>query len=461
MLPRVTAGLWDSMGLGKTSSAVELARLRMRAGQVKRVLVIAPITLFEVWDEEIRRGDPDADIRHIRASRDLKLKNFPTWTIVNPEKLDRLILRILRSNFDMLIFDEAHRARNYPEARIARAALKLAKGYTPKTGAALPPIPYRLMLTGTPYGDRPTNVWVPVTLVKPDHLGGFPEFVRRYCAKGGYQKREIVGYSDLAALKERVQQISIRRTKADIGGLPEKLESVRLVDLLPEQERVYKELASHLRATLRGMNERDLRVQAASILAQFTRLQQTTSDLACLGGKPYGAKRRELAVLLDEILADEDRKVVIWSLFVPTIELLVADTAKYGSTAIYGRVPVGQRAGIVRAFQEARAPRVLVAHPNSAGTGLTFTRADTAIFVDQTPSSFLQAQCDDRIHRLGSTGVVTIVRMLARETIDERYADLVRRKRDVTEALTESEETLRRMGRAQLLELLEPLARAA
>lgn len=455
-LPRSSSGIFLEMGLGKTGIAVEAARLRMRAKQVKKVLIICPISLFSVWEEEILRSESDADVDVVRESAQFDLRSVSTWTLVNYEKLDRLVLKLLKARFDLVILDEAHRTRNWPSAKTAKAALRLAKGYTPAVGAALPAIPYRLVLTGTPYGDKPTNVWVPVSLVKPNHLGSYRDFVRKYCAKGGFQNREIVGYADLAGLKERVGLVSLRKSKLEVGGLPEKLEQIRSIDLLPDQARAYRELANDLATTLRLLDDRTYRLKVASILAKFVRLQQITSDLACLGTKPYGAKRKELKFILDELLSGTDRKVVIWSLFVPTIEAIVRDCESWGALSLYGGTPMDLRATNVKRFQEDPSVRILVAHPLSAGVGYTFTRADTAIFVDQTPSSFLQKQAEDRIHRIGSQGTVTILRLLAKGTVDEHYAQLVTNKSNITEALTESADLLRRLGREGLLALLEP-----
>jgi SNF2 family DNA or RNA helicase len=183
---------------------------------------------------------------------------------------------------------------------------------------------------------------------------------------------------------------------------------------------------------------------------------QVVNNPALLGGSNISCKYQELDIILEEVLANPDEKVILWTIYRPAIELLYDRYAKpYGTSCIYGDIDMKDRPEIVHKFSNEKFPRVLVCNPSAAGTSLNLQRAGTAIYVDCMFELTARLQSEDRIHRRGSKGNVSIINLVAKDTIDEGLEMMLQRKKNIKDALLTTDEQLIEEDREHLLQYLK------
>jgi SNF2 family DNA or RNA helicase len=139
-------------------------------------------------------------------------------------------------------------------------------------------------------------------------------------------------------------------------------------------------------------------------------------------------KATELDRIVDEIVVTNNRKLIIWSYYVRTIEDLADRYKHLGAVSLYGATPAGERQDVATRFQADASVRVLVANPAAAGTGLTLTAASYAVYETLTWRYDLYAQSQDRNHRIGQGQPVTYIRLLASDTIEQAITEALARK---------------------------------
>ena len=119
-----------------------------------------------------------------------------------------------------------------------------------------------------------------------------------------------------------------------------------------------------------------------------------------------------------------------------------------------GGVPTNRRQLIVDQFNSDGNIKVLLLTTKVGGLGLNLTGADTVILLEPDWNPFIDIQAQDRAHRIGQTKAVNIYRLITSNTIEEKMMELQRRKKAVSDAVVNSENsTMYSMGTEKLLDI--------
>lgn len=240
-----------------------------------------------------------------------------------------------------------------------------------------------------------------------------------------------------AFAKPVLDRMVLRRTKEDCLDLPDKTFIDIRVDLPPWQRKLYDDMRNEMICEIQAMTGEQYRIFASTALAQLTRLIQLASNPALImeGVEGVPGKFEALDGLVSDILSVPDRKIILWSNYVRSVEALVARLDRFGVVAIYGGTPNEQRQAIANRFQNDPQTRVLVANPAAAGTGFTLTSAAFTIYETLSWRYDHYAQSQDRNHRIGQDRPVTYMRLLAADTIEDAIVKTLERKSNMARGL--------------------------
>jgi SNF2 family DNA or RNA helicase len=295
---------------------------------------------------------------------------------------------------------------------------------------------HRLALTGTPIENRLSEIWSIFDFVSPNMLGSLQKFEERYA-------RPIEqGNSERAArLRAVIHPFILRRTKTEVAkDLPPKLEVDKLVDMVPDQRAIYLQVLREVRAQVMGEVERQgLAKSQLHILAGLTKLRQAACDPRLLGlprefSHDDSGKLSALRELVEEVESG-GHMVLIFSQFVTMLKLIAQsldeDKIRYeyldGSTL--------DRQERIDRFQADPTIPVFLISLKAGGSGLNLTAADTVIHFDPWWNPAVEDQASDRAHRIGQKKVVTVYRLVAAGTIEEKILQLKQRKKDLVSSV--------------------------
>jgi SNF2 family DNA or RNA helicase len=420
----------NEMGTGKTYEAVALDILA-RDGK-GWTLVVAPLSTHGSWEEHFRSLTPLTPVVIDPKHRTKLLKTPGDVYIVHWDAL-RLMPELKDIEWLHIIVDECHRAKNR-KAAWTKALFKLRGEF-------------QTALSGTPVVNRPDDYWAILHWLFPKDYSSYWKFVDRYLDytieyvedRGGNKRqyRKINGPKNEAELRGRLEPYSVRRLKRDVlKDLPDKYYSTLWVDLTSEQSRAYAQMKEDMIAWVGRQEETPL--VAPATIAKLVRLQQFAlaymepivdaprsdvefwddgmdEEFLTTRWKMTKPSSKLNAVL--EWLADHpDEPVVIFSQFKQFINLLAQQLTERFSI-ITGEIPSGQRPYEIQNFQEGRT-RIFLGTIGAGGIGITLTAASTVIFTDRTWSPALNAQAEDRLHRIGQKNAVHVIDIMARGTVD-------------------------------------------
>ncbi|HZG84825.1 DEAD/DEAH box helicase [Paenibacillus sp.] len=412
--------LADDMGLGKTLQSIayiasvvpDIRQRRMPA------LVVCPGSLVYNWRNELRKFAPG--IRAIVADgsqpeRVRKMLRFAETDVVitSYPLLLRDIRRYAEQPFHTLILDEAQAFKNHT-TQTARA-VKSIRAET------------RFALTGTPVENRLEELWSIFNVV-------FPALFQDRKAFGNLTKKEIA---------RRARPFMLRRWKRDVlQDLPDKLESLKPVELLPEQKKLYAAYLAKLQEeTLKHLSVDGFQKSRIKILAGLTRLRQICCHPALFleGYEGGSAKLEQLKDIVEECLANRKR-VLIFSQFTEMLALIGRALSEQGLPYFYldGTTPARERVELCSRFNDGEMDIFLISL-KAGGTGLNLTGADTVILYDLWWNPAVEQQAADRAHRIGQKNVVQIIRLIARRTMEETMYELQHRKRQLIDEVLNPE----------------------
>lgn len=433
------ACLADDMGLGKTIQAIALMLSR---GQQGASLVIAPASVLLNWKAEINRFAPSLTPVVIQASegnREELIKNASGFDVVLTTYglLINASEQLAAKEWNVIILDEAHTIKN-KDTKMSKAAMELKGGF-------------RLLLTGTPLQNHLGEIWNLFQFANPGLLGSFQQFNENFIVaieKNGNKQRQ-------KQLKKMLLPFLLRRTKSEVlDELPEKTEVTLLVELSPEERALYENLREQ--AVLNVEEGTGAAIQA---LAEITRLRQAACHPALVNKELNLASSKTQAFLkLTDDLIGNNHRALVFSQFTSHLALIRQELDKLGIEYLYldGGVSVNERAELVKKFQSGEQPLFLISL-KAGGTGLNLTAADYVIHLDPWWNPAVEDQASDRVYRIGQTRPVTIYRLIAAQTIEEKIIRLHQTKKSLADSLLDGSDMAHKLTKEEMLDLLRDL----
>ncbi len=421
--------LADDMGLGKTIQFLALLQDRKRHSPFDPLpsLVVVPKSLIFNWKEECQRFTPElsiieyigldrADLRDKFAETDLILTTYGT--------LRRDILELKDIQFDYVVLDEAQAIKN-AGSQVAKASRLLRANH-------------RLALSGTPIENHVGDLWSIFEFLNPGMLGRASVFKLHAADSQDAHSRKM--------LSQALKPFILRRTKNEVAKeLPDKLEQTIHCDMGSEQRKLYDELREHYRASLLGAISRDgLGKTKMHVLEALLRLRQAACHPALLDrgrAEDSSAKLDALFLHLEELL-DEGHKALVFSQFTSMLSIVRSHLDKRGVVYEYLDGQTRNRQQCVDRFQnDPKCPLFLISL-KAGGFGLNLTAADYVFLLDPWWNPAVESQAIDRTHRIGQTKHVFAYRLICRDTVEEKIAELQNKKKDLADAILQADNNL-------------------
>jgi SNF2 family DNA or RNA helicase len=461
---RRTYALFMEQGTGKTWTLLADAERLYAKGTIDALLVVAPNGVHTNW---IRREIPahmEGNIlaRYWRSGAGVRHTRWLDEIMKPREEGESVPLRILSMNIDalvtkkgydyaerfllatkaLIIIDESGRIKN-PDAARTKALMKLrqlAKGAR--------------IATGTPITRAPTDVFAQMQFLEDGLLGttSYRAFVAEYAdvlptthplMQNMVRRNPKAAYAQIIAknpdgsprwrnldkLQKLLEPHSFRVLKRDCLDLPEKIYKVLPFELEPEQRRVYEKMAEENRIELDDRTELPV-----SELAALVKLQQITSGFVNLPGgqmKYVSEDNPRLKALLDAV-EDVDGKFVVWARFIEEIYAVRDAMERAGVRAVtyFGETSTADREAAVDGFQQDPEVRCFIGNAQAAGIGLTLTAGETVFYFSNSFDLDHRLQSEDRCHRIGTRNNVVYIDLVAEDTVDEKIARNLRRKKN-------------------------------
>lgn len=452
--------LFMEMGTGKTKVAIDWAGIGFYNAGVRRVLIVAPLSVLGVWPRQIRQHSnvPSRAFRLEGSTRRrmatlARVLRHPdetklTYLIINYEGIWReadeggsVEASILAWKPDLVIFDESHRLKN-PTSKQSRAGYRIGKA-----------VDQTLILTGTPITKAPLDAFGQFRVVddkifgRGDQRSDWKNFREKYGIWGGWGKHQLKGYRNLDELITKVRTWSYRVRKEQCFDLPPKLWVDVPVTLSDRSIELYHKMANEMIAEI----ETGVISTAKIVLTKLLRLSQITSGfLKDENGVIRifdDAKLRACKDLLHDLVIEEGHKVVIFVRFIPDIERIAGELVKMKIKyrKLDGSVPGPLRDRFQREFQDGEEVRVFIAQIQSGSEGIELFAADCAIYYSMNNSFINYAQSQDRLHRPGAERheKITYYRLIAPRSVDVLTYRALEEKKNIAKLILHDPQILR------------------
>ncbi len=419
--------LADDMGLGKTIQGIGVAELLKREAGISRVLVVCPASLKSQWRSEVRRfSNRDCQlVLGSAAERARQYDNGCFFTVCNYEQVLRDVLAIEKVAWDLIVLDEGQRIKNW-EAKTSRVIKALRS-------------PFALVLSGTPLENRLDDLFSVVEFIDDRRLGPAFRFFNRHRVVD--EKGKVLGYKNLAELRKRLKPILLRRTRASVmRDLPPRTTEVMRIAPTDEQFELHRTNLRIVSSIVRKpyINEMDLlRLRKALLMC---RMSADSTFLVDKQEPAYSSKLEVLDDLLGSLLAEEDRKIILFSEWTTMLGLTEPLIRKRGAEYVRldGSVPQKQRQPLVQRFQKDPDCRLFVA-TNAGATGLNLQAANTVINVDLPWNPAVLEQRVARAHRMGQKRPVQVFVLVTEGTIEESLLATLSAKHELALAALDAE----------------------
>lgn len=438
--------LADDMGLGKTLQMISVLLAAKENGEAGKSLIVCPASLVYNWKEEFARFAPELKVTLIVGSQQERAELIHAYRdsdvlVTSYDLLKRDIAEYEAAEFDYQVLDEAQYIKNHTTA--AAKSVKVIKSR------------HRFALTGTPIENRLSELWSIFDYLMPGFLYGYETFRKEL-------ETPIVKTKDEQAserLKKMAAPFILRRLKGDVlKDLPDKMEEIRYAKLENRQQELYDGQVVRMREVIANQNAEDFQKNKLQILAELTKIRQICCDPELLFEKYNGGSaKRTACVELIQSAIEGEHKILVFSQFTSMLELLEQDLKKekIAYYKIIGETPKQKRVEMVNTFNGDDTPVFLISL-KAGGTGLNLTGADVVIHYDPWWNQAVQNQATDRAHRIGQTKVVTVYKLIVKDTIEEKIVKMQESKRDLADSVLSGElGGITQMSKDELMELLE------
>lgn len=421
--------LADDMGLGKTVQAIAACEVLRRRKEAKRILVVTAASIKHQWAQEIERyaGERAVVVSGGAVSRREAIDSGAAYIILNYELTWRELTALRELSADVLILDEAQRAKNFRT----------------KTAATLRAIPSRdlFILTGTPIENRLDDLYSLLQLVDPSIFGPLWRYNLDFHAQN--ERGRITACKNLSRLRERTQPVILRRRKEEVLlQLPPRIEQTRYTALTREQAELEAGYRSDAAKLLAIAERRPLRKEEQERLMMYLLKARQACNAAELcdpkRGKQGSPKLDELEALVSEIAEEQSGKILIFSEWVKMLELASARLDRLGIRyeMLHGGIPTDKRPALLDRFRSDPEVRVLLS-TDAGGVGLNLQAASFVVHLDLPWNPARLDQRSARAHRLGQTRGVLVTYLCSEAGIERGIEGTLGRKRAMRDAALE------------------------
>jgi len=398
--------LADDMGLGKTTSTI-IAALETGA---KKILIICPATLKINWQREFQlysdKTSYVCDGKNFSENHDILIMNYDIIKNFHDTK-DKEKSLIFKSNFDLVIIDEAHYVQNV-QAQRTKLINDLVKN-----------VERLWLLTGTPMTSRPINYFNLLSLVDSPVAKNWMAYVVRYCS--GYQFKvgnrkvwNVMGASHLEELRDRTSSTVLRRLKEDVLDLPDKI-------ITPVYLRLRSKKYEEVMGDYYNWYEKNPE-ESKNLSIQFTKLTEVRQVIA--------EEKTQHTIEIAENIIEQGKKVIIFCNFTKSLETIVEHFGK-AAVRLDGQMSKIQRQDSVDRFQEDEKVKVFVGNIKAAGVGITLTSGEAVIMNDLSFLPSDHSQAEDRAYRYGQKNNVLVYYPIFENTIEGIIYDILNAKKRI------------------------------
>ncbi len=373
--------LCDDMGLGKTHQAMALMRAVAIENPQSSILVVCPTSVMDHWREKLALYLPGQEIL------------LTSYGLVRSR-----LEQFRQKRFDLLVLDEMQTIKNADTAS-HQALAALDKGIA-------------IGLTGTPIENHEGELKTLLDFVVPGYL---PDDLE-----------------DRATLRRLARPFVLRRTKEQVlTQLPPKIVDKRYCDMSDEQRLLYRAVIEARAKPLWMQLRAGTSVSYVHVFAALNYLKQICNHPASAGGGfaagAPSAKWDLFVELLDECMAS-GLKVVVFSQYLRMLELIEQHlkTRAIGFASIKGKTK--DRGREIARFRDDPECRAFTASLRAGGLGIDLTSASVVIHYDRWWNQAREDQATDRVHRLGQNKGVQVIKLITRDSVEEKIDLLIERK---------------------------------
>lgn len=442
--------LCDDQGLGKTKQIIDFVGCLEKTYKINKVLIVCGVNSLKYnWQTEI--GIHSDEKGWVLGTRFRKttgkayegntqdkiddLNNLPDcrYIITNIETLRAGAEKISKTKYhfpvaeklqelckngtiSVIAFDECHKSKE-PTSLQSRAMINVQAKYM-------------VAMSGTPLMNKPLDLYFPLHWLGYENHS-FYQFKQHYCTFGGWGCSQVVGYKNLEEIRALMDEVMLRRLKTEVLDLPDKIRKIEYVDMKPKQAQVYKEVYNGVMSELNQIKFSN------NPLSMMIRLRQATGWTGILSDKVQESAKMERMIELVEEITESGQKAIIFSNWESITSVAKEKLKAYNPAYITGATKADERMREVGRFQNDDKCKVIIGTIGAMGTGLTLTAAQNVIFLDSPWNMALKSQAEDRAHRIGTKGTVSVITLCCRDTIDERIEELVEKKGQIADALVD------------------------
>lgn len=421
--------LADDMGLGKTVQAITFllaGKENRQGGETDRyALIVCPASLVYNWENEIVRFAPGLSVVPVVGTvsareRLIRTADSGAVLLTSYDLLKRDVEKYQEYHFCYMVIDEAQNIKNH----LTQAA---------KTVKAVP-CNRRFALTGTPIENSLSELWSIFDYLMPGILNSYKKFKDNYEAPIVNSQDEQV----TVRLRRMIRPFILRRLKGEVlKELPDKLEEVVYSRMEQEQQTIYNANAQQLLDSLRKQSQEEFKTGKIQILAALTRLRQ----ICCDPGMVYenyngGAAKVDTCMELIRNARAAGNQVLLFSQFTQALDVFrnLLEKEQIAYYMLTGSTPKEKRAKMVDAFNQDKTPVFLISL-KAGGTGLNLTAASIVIHFDPWWNMAAQNQATDRVHRIGQKQVVTVYKLIMKDTLEEKILRLQEKKAQLSDGI--------------------------
>ncbi len=440
--------LADEMGLGKTHQAMALISAIRAKVKAAKFLVLCPTTVLDHWLDKINDFSPDLNARKYHGTKRQHLLDDISKNCVTVLSSYGIVVRDIEIlgniEWDAVILDEAHFVKNIDTATY-RAVCRLKSRS-------------RFCLSGTPMENHLGELKAVYDFLLPGYLGSKEYF------KSHYLNPILTGSEKgpESQLQRLIHPFKMRRTKNQVlKDLPEKVEDLRHCTLSEEQAAMYRQtLDLKAQPLLDIVKDENQSIPYLHVFSIITLLKQITDHPSLLLGRDdwrnHHSGKFELFKELIRESMDSGHKVVIYSQY---LDMLAIISEYLKEEQIKHELLTGatkNRGDVIRRFQEDPETKVFCASLLAGGIGIDLTSASVVIHYDRWWNASKENQATDRVHRIGQNKNVQVLKLVTRDTLEEKIDALINKKKALFEKfLDHDEEIFKTLSRSEIIDLLQ------